>query len=270
MNSSKLSRLLFEDDEDMDAMLNAIMTASQHPEAREAVRAQQQKKTQGLMGVLQDSAVQKALLKKGIDTTKLKKLGQGTQGIAFDIPGSGRVLKVTEDAHEASASNTLVGKSLKHVANVFGVWKFPNTNYYGIVLEKVVPFEQWSNDSLKDAIEEVVDVGGLKSVLMKTRGNWNQTRQEILQSETLSIGKTQQEMRAIEQAFDLLFQAHSEIEQAGLDFFDYNLGNLGKRIKDGSVVVFDIGYSKGGSTPPTLTERFISSLGCSDCSTHFV
>lgn len=78
-----------------------------------------------------------------IDTTKLKKLGNGKDGVAFDINGR-QVLKVTTDPREAQASMSIKGKSFKHIVRISDVFSFLpqegiTTEYYGIVEEKLQP-----------------------------------------------------------------------------------------------------------------------------------
>lgn len=54
---------------------------------------------------------------------------------------------------------------------------------------------------------------------------------------------------------DLLHQTlENNKKQSGLQFFDYNLGNIGMRQGTSQIVIFDIGYSIGG-TPPGLLEN---------------
>lgn len=76
-------------------------------------------------------------------TQQLRRLGAGTDGVAFDM-GGGHVFKVTSDPREARSSMSIAGKNLQHVGKIFDVFRFPEgagngRPVYGIVLEKLEP-----------------------------------------------------------------------------------------------------------------------------------
>lgn len=228
---------------DDDAVMNALQALENDPNGREAVRAAKDK-AHG--DVLTQNRV--LLMRKGIDTSKLHKLGQGAGGIAYDM-GNGKVFKVTEDANEAKVSTSLKGKSIPGVAAVYDTWKFPSGKMYGIILEKVFPFETWPNDILKSSIEEVVDTFHLKGMLQKHHGDWNAIWQEIAKSPF--VDNNQEDLK---RALDIFQRIVQSLGSAGIsNYFDIHLGNLGKR-PSGEVVVFDVGFAGGGQEPATLNE----------------
>jgi hypothetical protein len=234
-----------------DPVLDTITKNADNPEFKKAIEDHQKTKTDLLHQTLENN--KKLLLKKHINVSKLQRLGQGTRGIAFGIDEH-KVLKITDDNQEAASSNTLKGKSLKRVAQIYDVWQFPNTKLYGIILERVIPFEQITNTQLTEPLEGIVDIAGLKNLLNKTQGNWDSVYNSLFGSQSLFLSKSKEEIVLLQQAFSYLREADQELKQSGLQFFDYNLGNIGMRQGTNQVVIFDIGYSIGG-TPPGLLEN---------------
>ena len=228
---------------DDDAIMNALRAIESDPEGKQALKAS---KDQAHDNVLTQN--KNLLLKKGIDISKLQRLGQGAGGIAYDM-GNGKVFKVTEDVNEAKVSTSLKGKNIPGIATVYDVWKFPTSKMYGIILEKVLPFEKWPNDAFKSSVEEVVDTFNLKGMLQKYQGDWNKIWQEISSSPFLDNDKEH-----LKQALDVFQRMIQSLGTAGItNFFDVHLGNLGKRA-NGEVVMFDIGFAQGGQEPSTLNE----------------
>lgn len=246
--------------EGSDSVLDTITKNADNPEFKKAIEDHQKNKTDLLHQTLENN--KKLLLKKHIDVTKIQRLGQGTRGIAFAIDEN-KVLKITDDNQEAASSNTLKGKTLKRVAQIYDVWQFPATKLYGIILERVIPFEQITNKQLTEPLEEIVDIAGLKNLLNKTQGNWDSVYNSLFNSQSLFFGKSKEETTLLQQAFSYLREADQELKQSGLQFFDYNLGNIGMRQGTNQIVIFDIGYSIGG-TPPGLLENKLQHLKLSD------
>lgn len=253
---NKLIKLLLEADvdwtqfssggqEEDDPVMNALNNLSSNPEAQQAVQQAAAQKQQQHQDILTQN--QQALLQKGIDIHKLHKLGQGAGGIAYAIDNQ-RVLKVTGDASEAGSSSFLKGKNVKGIINIYDVWQFPNSNMYGIIMEKIVPFKDWASDPLKQDMEEIVDTFNLKKLIQKHHGDWNQIWQEIDKSELHMPNANKQTMK---KALLMLANAVDGLKAVGIhNFFDVHLENLGKRM-NGEVVIFDIGFAhvKSGSIP---------------------
>jgi cytidyltransferase-like protein len=96
--------------------------------------------------------------KKGIDVTKMKSLGNGTFGVAYDIGGN-KVLKVTTDITEARAGLAAKGKNKEHIVRVYDVWQFGRKpdeqingkTIYCLVLEKLQKLSNKEADDLDDS-----------------------------------------------------------------------------------------------------------------------
>lgn len=159
-----------------DAVMSALQALEKDPSGRETLKTS---KNQAHGDILTQNKM--LLMKKGIDISKLQELGRGAGGIAYDL-GNGKVFKVTEDVNEVKVSTSLKNKQIAGVAAVYDTWKFPTSRMYGIILEKVLPFEKWPNDQLKSSVEEIVDTFNLKGMLQKHQGNWNKIWQEIAAS----------------------------------------------------------------------------------------
>lgn len=228
---------------DDDAVMRALSAIENDPQGKQNLKSSKDQEHQNVL-----TQNKNLLLKKGIDISKLQHLGQGAGGIAYDM-GNGKVFKVTQDANEAKVSTSLKGKNVPGIAIVYDVWKFPASNMYGIVLEKVIPFERWPNDAVKSSVEEVVDTFHLKGMLQKYQGDWNKIWQEISASPFLDNDKEQ-----LKQALDIFQRIVQSLGSVGItNFFDLHLGNMGKRTS-GEVVLFDIGFAQGGQEPSTLNE----------------
>lgn len=65
-------------------------------------------------------------------------IGGGMFGFAHDI-GDNKILKITKDKTEAINSSKIIGKTMKHIANIYDVKQFTSNDimYYVIILEKL-------------------------------------------------------------------------------------------------------------------------------------
>lgn len=65
-------------------------------------------------------------------------IGGGMFGYAHDI-GNNKILKITKDKTEAINSSKIIGKTMKHIANIYDVKQFISNDrtYYIIILEKL-------------------------------------------------------------------------------------------------------------------------------------
>jgi hypothetical protein len=233
-------------EDDNDPVVQTLNKMQADPEGQKAIAAQKQQKDQSHQDILTVNKV--ALAQKGINIAALKRLGQGAGGIAYAIDDK-RVLKVTEDQAEASVANSIKGKNLKGIINIFDAWKFPNSNFYGVVMEKVIPFDQWPNDQLKHDLEEIVDTFNLKQLLQKYHGDWEKIWKDMSSS---PLFKMAGDPANLKKAFETIAIVGNNLKAAGIqNFFDLHLGNIGKNTA-GNVVVFDIGFAGGGSEPPVL------------------
>jgi hypothetical protein len=65
-------------------------------------------------------------------------IGGGMFGFAHDI-GDNKILKITKDKTEAINSSKIIGKTMKHIADIYDVKQFSSNDrmYYTIILEKL-------------------------------------------------------------------------------------------------------------------------------------
>lgn len=75
---------------------------------------------------------------KNLNIEKIKYLGKGTYGCAFDI-GKNVVLKITADDREIKIASKLQGKKLEQVAEYYKVYKSKSTHIGIILLKKYEP-----------------------------------------------------------------------------------------------------------------------------------
>lgn len=96
----------------------------------------------------------KILSKLNISSSKF--IGGGMFGYAHDI-GNNKILKITKDKTEAINSSKIIGKTLKHIANIYDVKQFTSNDreYYIIILEKLKLDS--SLEKLYKDLEEVFD-----------------------------------------------------------------------------------------------------------------
>ena len=73
-----------------------------------------------------------------LNISSAKYIGSGMFGHAHDI-GNNKILKITKDKTEAINSQKLIGKELKHIANIYDVkqFKLNDRMFYTIILEKL-------------------------------------------------------------------------------------------------------------------------------------
>ena len=181
------------------------------------------------------------LHKHGIRVQKW--LGAGQYGDAFDI-GGGKVLKVTRDDNEAKASNYLKGKSLKHVARIYDVFKFPDHpsllgyDYYGIVLERLKPLTGSLEEAVSQALFNVQEAVGTD--IWADRSIPSQRLFEYYVG--LFTGKRKAEAQADVGYLQKvqIGEMRDELMQQGVIFHDMHPGNLGQR-PDGTWACFDLG-----------------------------
>jgi hypothetical protein len=139
---------------------------------------------------------------------KSQNIGSGMFGWAHDI-GNNRVLKITKDKSEAVNSQKIIGKNLKHLANVFDVKKFKTNDkeYYLIILEKLKTdpninvlfeslknfFDDIRNEHLDKRIIEIIksknkDVGNFMEDMYKDgyEKTWQKWRETLYKNKELN------------------------------------------------------------------------------------
>lgn len=125
----------------------------------------------------------KRLLKKNIHVDKLKELGSGKEGVAFDLGGN-KVLKVTSDQREAVSSNLIKSKggtATPNLVKIYDVFRFIDTGVsdpiYGIIQEKLeeldnnegYEFDRLANVFTDDAVLKIAYNGSFDEVMQGVR-----------------------------------------------------------------------------------------------------
>lgn len=101
-----------------------------------------------------NTLLDKILAKLNISSSTF--IGGGMFGYAHDI-GDNKILKITKDKTEAINSSKIIGKTMKHIANIYNVKQFnkDDKTYYIIILEKLKIDS--SLEKLYKDLEEVFD-----------------------------------------------------------------------------------------------------------------
>jgi hypothetical protein len=205
-------------------------------------------------------------------------------GIAFDM-GNGKVLKVTSDEREAKTSFKLKGKQNQFIAPFDDVFKFKESEIYGIIQPKMEPLSDQEKREFDDLIAMVEGAENHGSQALTgppghreggtgddktafdilSTGTWEELVKKMGDSfadEALADGAGPANIRKVVmqklQRFTLAAKKYklpemmAELRSAGIEFGDYHGGNLMKL--DGRYVVNDLGLSKtnGAIDPPQL------------------
>ncbi len=240
-----------------------------------------------------DRAAEKLSAQKGIDVGRLRYLGAGKMGAAYDM-GDDRVLKVTTDADEAKTCFGLIGHASQHVNSFYDVFKFPDLSgktgdpesYYGIVQDKLEPLTEEEGDefdSLMAAVFDYDDDEGAQDkspfeALLTARG-WagfikafeDKIREDVVKETGAApdapvvrkaIAKRMQFYKAGWDKFQMP-QIVDELAHMGVGFGDFHSGNLMKRGSE--YVINDLGKSRSPhqTEPPVLeqlTHSFVESV----------
>lgn len=222
------------------------------------------------------------LKKKGIDTAKLSKLGVGTMGVAYDL--GDKVLKITKDVREAKASSIVAGKNIPNIVQVYDIWKFPDVNWYGLIIEKLTPLSKEEEAQLTQTVVNTK----FPLLLHQAGDDWNKAMQMLAQQTIRSLatsayqqfpdadptkgGQGMNDTRVAQyvrngstrsiQDFDKLTKQYNmrqlfkSLKSLGIQYYDFHGGNYGRRA-DGTLVLFDLGRSiSKGADPAELQEKF--------------
>lgn len=222
-----------------------------------------------------------------VDVTKMKLLGHGQMGLAFDI-GSGKILKATTDPAEAKASFKLVNRKLKHVVNVYKVYQLKNIGeskqpIFVIELEKLQELPEAEAQEFNDLCAELFSVdhsvndrlrgpimslatGKLDEMIDKMYRIWSEeirTELEYKVGSPINNKKEQKMVELLKKKHDWFmttlkkFQLEEMVKDllsVKIKFADYKAENIGKRGQE--YVVFDIGVSQveGTAVPPVMED----------------
>jgi cytidyltransferase-like protein len=232
------------------------------------------------------------LLKKGIVASKLTIIGSGQDGTAFDM-GSGKVLKLTVDEGEARSANSLLGKTLKHVARMYDVFKFQEKlmgtkTVYGIVEEKLdmpsgtekFEFDNFAREFLnpKDDAGKEILMGGdvkayaqyiaaqLKTGIIKTSNaqDPNSTAKEPGRNQRPIEQRTYEIAKAKYVRFVEMMKKYDipgimrDLKAVQIKWMDWHGNNILKRGND--YVIMDLGRSKSAGQEPPLLEKIVDTV----------
>lgn len=141
-------------------------------------------------------------IKNKLNIGRSEYIGGGMFGFAHDI-GDNKVLKITKDKTEAINSKKIKNKKLKHIADIYDVYKFSHRDkiYYVIILEKLIIdnslhnvywelyelFKQhMSNNFKKDIINKIKDkhevIGGFLEYMCANgyKEAWDKFRDDLV------------------------------------------------------------------------------------------
>lgn len=195
----------------------------------------------------------KQLRKRGIPIKNgASFIASGGNGSAFDL-GGGKIFKITKDHDEASSSHMVAGENLKYVAHVFDVFKFPSSEFYGIVIERVA--------TLSPAEENEVDEAILMANMYVSKWWDDMSEQDFDEhidalffanddnADIIAAAEKVQKVFKKIQAFKIL----DELRKHDVQWHDFSGSNIGKR--GGKYVAFDLGVSEHpGPKVPQMKE----------------
>ena len=140
-------------------------------------------------------------------------IGGGMFGFAHDI-GDNKILMITKDKTEAINSSKIIGKTMKHIADIYDVKQFTSNDsmYYTIILEKL-KIDSGLDELYKD-VEETFDSARNKNLPVHTIDNINKKHKEVagFLRNLIKLGH--------KEAWDIW---RDELESKGLyDVYDFN------------------------------------------------
>ena len=194
-----------------------------------------------------------------------KPLGSGTQGVAYGLPG-GKVLKISLDATEANAATLLIGKNLKGLYQVYGVYKHPHEKIYYVVQEKLAKGDQsvyqkwetamsgfirwnkWGKDSAAKGTEKNTYILYSK-YYEKDFNSSNEWSPSLIKHFNKFVKEDKDGY--LDQPVKDIMNGLVNLRKLGIEFRDLWQPNIMKGKK--GYVIIDIGYSRsGGSGIKTL------------------
>jgi cytidyltransferase-like protein len=206
-------------------------------------------------------STRKALLKKNIDIDKLKELGEGSKGIAYDI-GDGRVLKVTTDETEARASMHILNKNTEYVCRIFDVFRFKELDLFGIIQEKLEKLTGNEKKELEFAMEDQIMLVG-RAWKYEERAIRYKIEDYAYEAEEKGH-EVSPKAAELDKALIIAKKYNvpemvDEVRSNGIIFKDYHSGNIMKR--GNRYVLIDLGYSVSPATHvPTLESRIFETI----------
>lgn len=215
--------------------------------------------------------------KKGVNIDNLQQLGVGTQGVAYSM--GDKVLKITGDVREAKAAGVLAGQELPNVIKFYDAWQFPNTEFFGVVMEQITPLSDQEKKELNTSIielgpkskEEAEAAGinpklvgvGFPGLILSANDSFREAQKllaKILAKRYYDKPDAEKLKAATSEQFKKLITDYKmqnlfgSLKKLGIQYYDFHAGNYGRR-QDGTLVLLDLGNGKvKGGTPPMLEE----------------
>jgi serine/threonine protein kinase len=185
------------------------------------------------------------LKKEGINVTGTV-LGKGSQGMVFDA--GNKVLKITKDKKEASSAAHIMGGQYENVYEVFKVFQFDATGYYGILQEKL---ERLQSSDAGVSLLAFGDTFKILNNLASGGGSYHRATQAITKESEYYADRynvPESELKKGLQRVLGLILGIKDLHDLGIKYGDITLGNVMKR-KNGMFVLIDIGYSRSPEIP---------------------
>lgn len=180
-------------------------------------------------------------------------LGAGSYGMALELQ-DGRVMKVTTDRQEAQASHKIQGRRGVHVVNVLKAFRFPNSDVYGIVQERLQPLGPVEKHRLGVALRVVdhfIREIGYNVAYGKGWANFTALAKEWSDDvyDRSDVAAAVNTMRRFS-----LDRMMDEVHARGILFYDYHTENIMKR--GDRYVITDLGQSTvHGAIDPLAIEQ---------------
>ena len=186
--------------------------------------------------------------KKNIDVKTLQQVGVGTRGVAFKC--GDKVLKVTADESEAKTSMCLVGKSEKNIVHIFDVFRFKDTNVFGILQEQLTPI---GDDEIKE-INNALVTSRFPVFYARNDYDWEKAKAATVKyiikiaHEKFPDDEDEQKKWVMD-LWGLMTRKYNiksiaeQVTALGIKFHDFHGGNLMRR-NNGTLVLVDLGMSR--------------------------
>jgi len=182
-------------------------------------------------------------LKKKLGFKELRKIGEGTSGVAFSI-GDGKVLKITTDKTEYTEAMKLKGRKNNHIADVYGVYAL--TGEYKdivIIISEHLKTNPVKIDKLEDSLYNIFNnlfknkYGYLNELIFgyqlksKSRALIEQIKKEL-------FPHLEGEVKVYAEHF---FNMIEELRNLNVTSADFGPMNLGYK-KNGNLAYLDFGF----------------------------
>jgi serine/threonine protein kinase len=187
----------------------------------------------------------------GINDPPGQRLGEGSFGTAYEVPllrGKRSVLKFTRDPTEAQASAFLVGKSSKHVVDIYETWSLNWTHekklrgWYAIHRAYLNPLSKKDKELMHILwvlYEDMsLDLKFPRAMHRAMRDKWKSYAREELEEQQMH---TQPNLSRVMHLLGEVSQCVHALHDLGIDWEDIHADNMMRR-DDGTMAIGDVGY----------------------------